>query len=141
MTKNPAGRAGFIIGFFLLLAQPAQAERVGLRPHLVIDEPVFEVEFKPGVAFEHYFTLRNEGKLPLLIENVLTGCGCAAVAYDESIPPGGRGGVRFTVYVYPEWSGRELRRAIWLMTNDPEAGQVSLVVRGRVAEAEAVQRQ
>ena len=136
MTSNqPAGRAGFIVGLFLLLAQPAQADRYALRPYLVIDEPVFEVEFKPGAAFEHYFTLRNEGKVPLLIKEVLTGCGCSAVAYDKSIPPGGRGGVRFTIDVYPEWSGRELRRAIWLMTNDPEAGQVSLVVRGRVAEA------
>ena len=119
----------------LWLALPALAEVPGLLPRLVVDEPIFEGgEFSPGTLVEHEFTLRNEGNAPLVIEEVRTGCSCAATAYDQTIAPGGQGRVRLTVHVYSEWAGRDLRRAVWLRTNDPEAGQVSLVLRGRVAE-------
>jgi len=127
-------KAFLFSGLVLWAALPALAEGLEPRPRLVIDEPVFESGgFRPGAAFSHEFTLRNEGGAPLLIEEVLTGCSCAAVAYDRTIAPGGRGRVRLTVEVHREWGGRDLRRTLWLTTNDPEAAQVSLVVRGRVA--------
>jgi len=127
------------VGLFLLLVLlpvlPARAETPGLRPRLVIDEPIFESgEFRPGAALDHEFTLFNKGDAPLEIEEVRTGCSCTVAAYDRTIAPGGQGRVRLTVEVYREWAGRELRRTVWLTTNDPEAAQVSLVVRGRVAE-------
>ena len=126
------------IGFFLLFvlgfALPVQAAEPGFRPRLVISAPVFEGgEFRPGAVFDHEFTLFNEGGAPLEISEVRTGCSCAAADYDRTIAPGGRGRVRLTVEVYREWAGRELRRTVWLATNDPEAGQVALTVRGRVA--------
>ena len=125
--------AGLLLGPVLLSAPPARAEEP--RPRLVIEEPVFESgELRPGAVFEHEFTLRNEGEAPLLISEARTGCSCAVAAYDRAVAPGGRGRVRLTVDVYREWAGRELRRTVWLTTNDPEAAQVSLVVRGRVAE-------
>ena len=126
------------IGLFLLFvlgyALPVQATESGPRPRLVIAEPVFEGgEFRPGEAFSHEFTLLNQGGAPLELEEVKTGCSCAVAAYDRTIAPGGQGRVRLTVEVYREWAGRDLRRTVWVATNDPEAAQVTLVVRGRVA--------
>jgi hypothetical protein len=116
-------------------ALPVQAETPGARPRLSIDEPVFDGgEFRPGEPLTHEFTLRNKGDAPLLIEDIRTGCSCTVAAYDRTIAPGRQGRVRLTVDVYREWAGRDLLRTVWLKTNDPEAAQVSLVVRGRVAE-------
>ena len=123
-----------VIGLFLGLVQPAWAEAPESRPRLVVDDPVIEGEFRPGEEFRHEFTLWNRGDATLLIEAPKTGCSCVAVASDPVIPPGGQGRVRLSVTVYREWAGRDLKRSVWLMTNDPEAGQVQLVVRGRVAE-------
>ena len=134
--------AGLFSGLVLwpLPQSPAETLRPRLVPRLIIEEPVFESgDLKPGSAFSHEFTLLNEGEAPLLIEDVLTGCSCAAAAYDRTIAPGGRGRVRLTVDVHRQWAGRELRRTVWLSTNDPEAAQVSLVVRGLVAEEAAGQ--
>jgi hypothetical protein len=113
------------------------AEEPGARPRLRVDEPVFEAELRPGESFSHEFILRNEGRAPLLIEDVRTGCSCSAAAYDRVIAPGARGRVRLTLEIYREWAGRDILRAVWLTTNDPEAAQASLTVRGRVAEAGA----
>ena len=126
-----------VVLFLLLVLLPAPpAWAAELRPRLVIDEPVFEGgEFRPGATLSHEFTLRNEGAAALEIEEVRTGCSCTVAAYDRIIAPGGQGRVRLTVEVYREWAGRDLRRTVWLTTNDPEAAQVSLVVRGRVAES------
>jgi hypothetical protein len=124
--------------FVLSSALPVQAAESGLRPLLVIAEPVFLVfEFRPGAAFSHEFILFNQGGAPLEIGEVRTGCSCAVAAYDRTIAPGGQGRVRLTVEVYRQWAGRELRRTVWLTTNDPGAAQVTLVVRGRVAESAA----
>ena len=127
-----------VLFLVLVFALPAQAAESGPRPRLVVAEPVFEGgEFRPGTTFSHEFTLLNEGNAPLEIEEVRTGCSCAAAAYDRTISPGGQGRVRLTVEIYREWAGRDLRRTVWLSTNDPESGQVTLVVRGRVAESAA----
>ena len=131
---NRAVFAGLFLGLVLWPAPRLLAEKPEPRPRLVIEEPVFEGgELRPGAAVSHEFTLLNEGDAPLLIEDALTGCSCIAAAYDRVISPGGRGRVRLTVEVHREWAGRELRRAVWLSTNDPEAAQVSLVLRGLVA--------
>jgi len=127
------------LGGLVLLwaALPALAEEPGARPRLKVDEPVFEgARFKPGTPFNHEFILRNVGRAPLLIEDVRTGCSCAAAAYDKTIAPGGEGRVRLSVEIHREWAGRDILRTAWLTTNDPQAAQVSLVVRGRVAEAD-----
>jgi hypothetical protein len=126
--------AGLFLGPLLLLALPALAEESGLRPRLAVDEPVFESgELRPGEMFSHEFTLRNVGEAPLALEDVLTGCSCSVASYDRTIAPGGQGRVRLTVDVDRQWAGREFRRTVWVTTNDPEAAQISLVVRGRVA--------
>lgn len=128
--------AGLFWGLVLGAAPPLQAGESQARPRLSVDRPVFEgARFQPGAPFSHEFILRNEGRAPLLIEEVRTGCSCAAAAYDRTIAPGGQGRVRLTVDVYREWAGRDILRTVWLTTNDPEAAQVSLVLRGRVAEA------
>ena len=128
-------------GLCFVLWPVARSLAADPAPRLVIDEPVFESrEIRPGTVFSHEFTLLNEGDAPLLIEDVSTGCSCLVAAYDRSIAPGGRGRVHLAVDVYQKWAGRDFYRTVWLATNDPEAAQVSLVVRGRVAE-EAADRQ
>ena len=124
---------GLLAGLFCVLgaALPLLAEEPG--PRLRVDEPVFAgALFTPGASFSHEFILRNEGRAPLLIEEARTGCSCAVAAYDRTIAPGGQGRVRLSVDVYREWAGRDILRTVWLTTNDPEAAQVSLTVRGRV---------
>jgi len=128
--------SGLVWGLVFWAALPLQAEEPGLRPRLRVDEPVFkDARFRPGTTFSHDFILRNEGRAPLLIVEVRTGCSCAAAAHDRTIAPGGQGRVRLSVDVPREWAGRDILRTVWLTTNDPEAAQVSLAVRGRVAQA------
>lgn len=43
----------------------------------------------------HYFEFTNTGKVPLKVENVITGCGCTSTEWPmNEIPPGGKGTIK-----------------------------------------------
>lgn len=65
----------------------------------------------------------NVGDQDLIIDNVVTSCGCTTAMLSHSIiPPGHRAdlGVRFDVGYHPMKPGEQVVRVVWLMTNDPD---------------------
>ncbi|MDL2226956.1 DUF1573 domain-containing protein, partial [Deltaproteobacteria bacterium OttesenSCG-928-M10] len=60
------------------------------------------------------------------------GCGCSVADYDRTIEPGQTGKITITVKVYREWAGQNVRKAAWVLTNDPLNPQVRLIMVGRV---------
>jgi hypothetical protein len=48
-----------------------------------------------GSTVENIFTFTNPGKMPLVISNVITSCGCTAPTWPkEPIPPKGKGEIK-----------------------------------------------
>ena len=129
--------AWLALAFLVWVWSPATggaSEASGTAARLIIERPVFEGgRFEPGAVFRHEFMVRNEGRGPLEIREVRVGCSCVVVDYDRLIPPGGTGRITVAVSIHREWAGRDLRRTIWVSSNDPLAGQTSLILRGQVA--------
>ena len=50
-----------------------------------------------GMSLSHDFVIENKGDAPLVIEKVVSSCGCTAAYFDRQIPPAGLG--RVTVKV------------------------------------------
>lgn len=112
-----------------------QAPAAGPAPHFkALNETNFhggEVETPGSVARD--FSFINEGEAPLEIVEVKNGCGCLSVSYDPIIQPGGEGHITIAMKIYPEWSGREVRRTTWVMTNDPQNPQIRLTTTAKAA--------
>ena len=50
-----------------------------------------------GTRVENVFSFINAGKIPLLISNVITTCGCTAPTWPhEAVPPKGKGEIKIT---------------------------------------------
>jgi len=65
----------------------------------------------------------NRGDQDLVIDNVVTSCGCTtAVLSNSIIPPGHRAdlAVRFDAGYHQIEPGEEVLRVVWLLTNDPD---------------------
>jgi hypothetical protein len=65
----------------------------------------------------------NQGDQDLVIDNVVTSCGCTtAVLSHNIIPPGHRAdlAVRFDAGYHEIKPGEEVVRVVWLLTNDPD---------------------
>ncbi len=65
----------------------------------------------------------NRGDQDLVIDNVVTSCGCTTAVLSHSIiPPGHRAdlAVRFDAGYHEINPGEEVLRVVWLLTNDPD---------------------
>lgn len=97
------------------------------------DQPQPDIAVKP--ANRHLGTLGrtdvvnlnyivvNSGNKDLVIDNVVTSCGCTTATLSHNvIPPGQRAdlGVRFDVGFHEIKPGEQVVRVVWLMTNDPD---------------------
>ena len=115
---------------------PSQAppgESVEPQPRLDIEAPVFDAgEIGPGTLVKHEFVIKNTGRAPLEIKEVKPGCGCAVADFDRIVEPGASGKINITIRVYPEWAGQHIRKAAWVLTNDPVSPQARVVVEGQV---------
>jgi len=60
---------------------------------ITFDEPVFNFgKVDEGEVVEHKFKFKNTGKVPLIILNARSSCGCTVPEWpDDPIPPGGTG--------------------------------------------------
>ncbi len=113
-------------------------ESAGPKPRLMVEQPVYEAgDIEAGTQVSHEFLIRNEGDAPLEITEVKPGCGCSAAMFDRVVAPGETGRITISVKVYREWAGQELRKTAWVLTNDPLAPQLRLVVSGLVQEPPA----
>jgi hypothetical protein len=65
----------------------------------------------------------NDGDHDLVIDNVVTSCGCTTATLSHNIVPPGRRAdlaVRFDAGYHAVKPGQQVVRIVWLMTNDPD---------------------
>lgn len=114
-------------------------ETVKPAPHMIFDQTEHDAgEIDPATVISNTFTFKNEGDAPLIIERVLSGCGCAVIEADREVAPGETGRVTISVRVYREWAGQSIRKASWIFTNDPLSPQIRLIMTAQVRETPAV---
>jgi hypothetical protein len=88
-------------------------------------------EVEEGSELEHVFRYTNEGDAPLIVDKVLSSCGCTgAVVAGTEVPPGGQGQIRATFRT----SGLQgtVKKALLVTSNDPERKSVRISFKGRV---------
>jgi len=69
------------------------------------------------------YAVVNEGNQDLIVDSLVTSCGCTtAVLSNNIIPPGQRADlkVRFDVGFHKMQPGEQVVRIVWLKTNDPD---------------------
>lgn len=82
---------------------------------------------KQGKVLNHVFVFKNEGDSPLIIDKVLTSCGCtAALVSEKKILPGKKGEIKVTLNTRG-YEGN-LSKYIYVESNDPDHPQKQLTV-------------
>jgi hypothetical protein len=102
-------------------------------PPLPKDQPQPDVAVKPAIRYlgavsrkdvvNLDYVVVNVGDQDLVIDNVVTSCGCTTATLSHNIiPPGRRAdlAVRFDAGYHQVDPGKRVVRAVWLMTNDPD---------------------
>ncbi len=132
------------------VANASPAPRSDPPPHAVLEgDPVFRFGIKPQkAAFTRSWTIRNDGKGPLIVEPEPAGCSCVEVELPRLspeaeghrliIPPGGRSSIELT------WKTRDFdgpyRWPLTLLTNDPnsERRRITFLAEGVVRPPVAI---
>ncbi len=107
------------------VAQAGSPAVVVLKPHHDFGTAI------EGDLVRHEFVVENRGAAELRIEKVKTGCGCTAATSTRLIPPGGQGTIRVE-FKTAGYAGRDIREAVVVHTNDPNAAVLELMLSGRV---------
>jgi len=89
-----------------------------------------------GASVSHEFIVRNTGDQDLHILKVKPGCGCTVVNFSRVIPPGREGRVIMKVYYSNNWSGKSVRQASVIESNDPRSKRVSLAIKAQLQPKE-----
>jgi hypothetical protein len=102
-------------------------------PRFVCDEPRYDFgSVEQGATVHHVFRFRNEGNAPLEIDDVISPCGCTAVAVPTtSVLPGEEGTIE-VLFDTAQFRGRKTK-SIFLATNDPVHAMHDVTVTGEVA--------
>lgn len=121
--------AGAMIGRNLwhYLGPPSWGPRLVLQPNVCeIGTCALEERVKRSI------TLRNSGGAPLVIKEIITGCGClVANLRDETIAPGA--GVELEVILSPPKVGAFEKRVL-VRSNDDRESERYLLIRGIVVK-------
>ena len=92
-----------------------------------------------GVIFagdngEVIFKFKNEGKSPLIINNVVASCGCTSPQWSKDpVMPSQSGEISIT---YNTNIISDIKRSITVSTNDPEKPRIVLILTGKVIRKE-----
>lgn len=115
----------FLTAIFLTACQQAQ-------PVLVADTLTYDLgDVVNGEVVSHHFFIRNEGSAPLIVETVITTCGCTTASLEPMTIQAGESG---TVHVTFDSGahGPNLRgaivREIFITTNDPKQRETILEI-------------
>jgi len=133
MRRRPVGLLIVVIGALsAALGGPVDARGEG-RPHLVVDEPVFDFgTVDQGTPVEHVFRLPNRGDGDLHVDHVKSSCGCTvAVVSDRVVGPNGEARVAVS-FDTGRVAGRTTK-TITVYTDDPNASATALSLTGVVA--------
>lgn len=113
----------------------AQTNKLKAKPNIVFETTSHDY----GVIFagdngEAIFKFKNEGKSPLIINNVVASCGCTSPKWSKDpIMPQQNGEIKIT---YNTNIISDIKRSITVSTNDPEKPRVVLILTGKVVKKE-----
>lgn len=132
--------AGPALGQQLPVSVAPENETVGApQPRLVlVGSATFDGgEVTAPTRVSHSFEIKNEGQAPLVLSEVRSSCGCVVSHHDPVIEPGETGRVSVTMSIYREWAGHEIRRATWVVSNDPVSPQLRLIISAKARPADS----
>jgi rhodanese-related sulfurtransferase len=104
---------------------------------LAVDEPVYDFgEVVDGVVVEHAFVLTNVGDAPLLFtRDPLPTCGCTSAPLPRRQLAPGESMELVVLFDSTRYGGRRVAETVSVYTDDPEARELRLTVRGYVRRA------
>ena len=107
--------------------------RAPAPPRIVFDATQHDFgRVEQGTRVHHVFRFANQGEQDLSINDLRSGCGCAAaVPGKKVVPPGSEGAIE--VDLDTEQAFGPQRRTVTVYANDPEALFTMLVLTGEVA--------
>jgi hypothetical protein len=114
----------------------AQAEKVAEQskqfPEIKFEETTHDFgEIKQNVKVETSFVFKNTGKVPLVISNASSSCGCTVPEYPkEAIAPGEKGEIK----VEYNGSGKDAITKTVTLTTNTEKGTETLTIKAFVKE-------
>ncbi len=120
------------LGFFIFTFCSASTVFCDSSSSLYVPLPVHN--FKPvleGTKITHTFRIENRGTMPININKVKTGCGCATARYTKTIAPASVGEVVITGNT-SGYGGRLFSKSIKVFTSDPANKQLALYLKGDV---------
>lgn len=113
----------------------AQTKTSNSKPNIVFEKTSHDY----GVIFagdngEAIFKFKNEGKSPLIINNVVASCGCTSPKWSKDpVMPSQSGEIKIT---YNTNIISDIKRSITVSTNDPEKPRIVLILTGKVIRKE-----
>jgi mono/diheme cytochrome c family protein len=107
--------------------------KVSAGPHIAFDNPRFDFgKVKEGVKISHTFKIRNLGDTTLVIEKVLTSCGCTVPTMKVSKIQPGRA-EDLVVVLDTSIKQGTVTKEIEVYSNDPAAAKSSVFITATVA--------
>ena len=106
------------------------AEKANQFPQIKFEETTHDFgEIKQGVEVQTLFNFKNTGKVPLVITNASSSCGCTVPEYPkEAIAPGATGAIKV---VYNGSGNGNITKTVTLTTNT-EQGTETLTINANV---------
>lgn len=110
-------------------ASPAAA------PRIVVEPMSFDFgTVRAGHAVQKEFLVRNHGRGELVIQKVVSSCGCTgALTESQTVKPGGSTPLRVTLTA-PDEPGR-LQKSVLIQSNDPARPTVEVKIEATIAAA------
>ncbi len=100
-------------------------------PKLVPVEAIQDVgKIAKGERVKVDFSIRNEGEVELVLNDVHPTCGCTVASFDAKIPPGGVGKIHAEIDTV-DFSG-PIAKTITVLSNDPVQPRVILTIKAQV---------
>lgn len=133
MVRHFLSRKAVLLATILIVVVVLSATAgIHKHPKIEISERSWNFgHMKQGDVLTHVFTFRNAGGSPLVISNVRSTCGCTAVLLSKkTIQPGMEGTLKVT-FNSRGYSG-EVRKYIFVETNDPERKKVQIFIEADV---------
>ena len=117
---------------FIILGACVFSSAAFAGPKVVFPEQHHDFGTLPDSGIYNYtFTVQNAGDAELVLERIITDCGCTTVEYDRSIAPGGAGKITVALNT-GGYRGITVTRKIKVFTNDPENDAVYLKISATV---------
>lgn len=106
--------------------------RPGSQPVAYLPKTVFESpDTVEGENIIHDFVIRNSGSAALHVKRGTSACGYTVSSVPGPIPPGGEGIITVLFSTYG-CGGKNLKKTIRVITNDPENANIPLTVKARI---------